>query len=58
MTHTKRIYNNPKSGFFVHPYHMVCCGNCDFCKDESLGKKWRMDRKKELVNEFIEYEGK
>ena len=54
MTHTKRVYNNPKSGFYVHPYHMVCCGNCDSCKDTSLGKKWRMDRKKELLNELQE----
>lgn len=54
MSHTKRVYNNPKSWFFVHPYHMVCCGNCDFCKDESLGKKWRMNRKKELLNELQE----
>ena len=54
MSNTKRVYNDPRSGIFIHPYHMVCCGNCDFCKDASLGKKWRMDRKKELHNELQE----
>jgi len=50
MTKTTRIYNNRKSGIYIHPYRQVCMGRCRFCRDpEKEPKVLRKRRQQEFI---------
>lgn len=49
MTRTTRFYNRPnRIKDFFHPWHVLCCGNCRWCKDRMKSRRLRLERKAEL----------